>query len=194
MTWRQRAKSSSQLVRNGSSSRPCWRRRRVRSLHLKISSSRYASLPEVMSTVTLHLATRLHALPWSIGPSYLETVERGLVQVRMLTRQVRILSLHALPFANALQVLLLQKKSDKVEEENKFLAIALDDLQDSSSRLEAENRALKMGASPAPLSGLSGGGNLAKVGKISAEFCALLFRCRSSVVPEHSSKYCGGGR
>ncbi|CAM9139039.1 unnamed protein product [Sphacelaria rigidula] len=68
------------------------------------------------------------------------------------------------------QVLLLQKKSDKVEEENKFLAIALDDLQDSSSRLEAENRALKMGASPAPLSGLSGGGNLAKVGKISAEF------------------------
>lgn len=93
----------------------------------------------------------------------------GLVQVGMLT-------LHALSFANPLQVLLLQEKSDKVEEENKFLAIALDDLQDSSSRLEAENRALKMGASPAPLSGLSGGGNLAKVSEIAAEFGSRVFR------------------
>lgn len=44
-------------------------------------------------------------------------------------------------------MLLLQERSKKFEQENKFMAEALEDLQDSTSRLEAENRTLKMGAS-----------------------------------------------
>lgn len=60
-------------------------------------------------------------------------------------------------------MLLLQEKSSKVEQENKFLTVALDDLQDSTSRLEAENRTLKMGTSPAQRAAVSGSGSLAKV-------------------------------
>ncbi len=53
-------------------------------------------------------------------------------------------------------MLLLQERSNKFEQENKFMAEALEDLQDSTSRLEAENRTLKMGASP---KGRIGGGS-----------------------------------
>lgn len=45
------------------------------------------------------------------------------------------------------QVLRLEEASNKFEQENKFMAEALEDLQDSTSRLEAENRSLKMSAS-----------------------------------------------
>lgn len=62
------------------------------------------------------------------------------------------------------QMALLQAKSGKVEQENKFMAEALEDLQDSTSRLEAENRALKMSASPTGRSGASGSASSGKVG------------------------------
>ncbi|CAN0002365.1 unnamed protein product [Scytosiphon promiscuus] len=51
------------------------------------------------------------------------------------------------------QVLLLQGASEKFEQENKFMAEALEDLQDSTSRLEAENRTLRTSASQAGRSG-----------------------------------------
>lgn len=57
---------------------------------------------------------------------------------------------------DAHQVLLLQETSNKLEQENKFMAEALEDLQDSTSRLEAENRTLKMSASPKGRGGASG--------------------------------------
>lgn len=60
-------------------------------------------------------------------------------------------------------MLLLQERSSKVEQENKFLTVALDDLQDSTSRLEAENRTLKMGTSPAQRAAAGGSGSVAKV-------------------------------
>ncbi|CBN74280.1 conserved unknown protein [Ectocarpus siliculosus] len=55
------------------------------------------------------------------------------------------------------QVLVLQETSRKFEQENKFIAEALEDLQDSTSRLEAENRSLKVGASTTGRASLSGG-------------------------------------
>lgn len=58
------------------------------------------------------------------------------------------------------QVLLLQETSNKLEQENKFMAEALEDLQDSTSRLEAENRTLKMGS---PLRGRAGSASSGKV-------------------------------
>eukprot|EP00752_Nemacystus_decipiens_P011881 g10535.t1 len=58
------------------------------------------------------------------------------------------------------QVLLLQETCDKLEQENKFMAEALEDLQDSTSRLEAENRTLKMGS---PLKGRAGSASSSKL-------------------------------
>lgn len=58
------------------------------------------------------------------------------------------------------QLLLLQETSNKLEQENKFMAEALEDLQDSTSRLEAENRTLKMGS---PLKGRAGSASSGKV-------------------------------
>ncbi|CAM9421502.1 unnamed protein product [Ectocarpus fasciculatus] len=55
------------------------------------------------------------------------------------------------------QVLVLQETSRKFEQENKFMAEALEDLQDSTSRLEAENRSLKVGASTTGRASFSGG-------------------------------------
>lgn len=61
--------------------------------------------------------------------------------------------------------MLLQETSSQVQQENKFMTEALEDLQDSTSRLEAENRALKMGASPTGRAGGSGAGSSVKVGQ-----------------------------
>lgn len=52
---------------------------------------------------------------------------------------------------------MLQETSKKFEQENKFMAEALEDLQDSTSRLEAENRSLKVGASTTGRTSFSGG-------------------------------------
>ena len=58
------------------------------------------------------------------------------------------------------QVVLLQETSNKLEQENKFMTEALEDLQDSTSRLEAENRTLKMGS---PRKGRAGSATSGKV-------------------------------
>eukprot|EP00903_Cladosiphon_okamuranus_P014632 g13568.t1 len=58
------------------------------------------------------------------------------------------------------QILLQQETRNKLEQENKFMAEALEDLQDSTSRLEAENRTLKMGS---PLQGRAGSANSGKL-------------------------------
>lgn len=56
--------------------------------------------------------------------------------------------------------------SNKAAQENKFMTEALEDLQESTSRLEVENHALKMGtgASVAGRAGANGSGSSAKVG------------------------------
>lgn len=43
-----------------------------------------------------------------------------------------------------------------MQQENRFMAEALEDLQDSTSRLEAENRTLKMSSSPKGRGGANG--------------------------------------
>lgn len=77
---------------------------------------------------------------------------------------------------NCWQVLLLQETSSKVEQENKFMAEALEDLQESTSRLEAENRTLKMGVSPP--AGRSGGIGSASSGKVGRSGNPLLVYVR----------------
>ena len=61
------------------------------------------------------------------------------------------------------QILVLRGTSSKLEQENKFMTEALEDLQDSTSRLEAENRTLK-NSSPIRRTGASGSGSSSKVG------------------------------
>lgn len=57
----------------------------------------------------------------------------------------------------------LQEEDSKIRQENKFMAEALEELQDSTSRLEAENRTLKKNVSPGKHTGTSAGATLGKV-------------------------------
>lgn len=69
------------------------------------------------------------------------------------------------------QILILQGTSSKLEQENKFMTEALEDLQDSTSRLEAENRTLKNASSPTKrIPGTPGAGGSGKVSLCIASF------------------------
>lgn len=60
----------------------------------------------------------------------------------------------------------MEDERSRLKQENRFMVEALNDLQDSTSRLEAENRALKKNASPSKLAGASGSGVLGKVSQV----------------------------